>query len=314
MKILFRTVATVLFLISINTLPAFSSELNETNALNTSLVGTVEQNSALHLETNSFDPIVSAGQAVTFGIWKIYNDNDTFLYFLDMEGGRIIELWRDSNGWLIVVTEENGFALWSSGNKSSGYDIFGDNIAIALATEPICELINGVYSFGSWVIYRVDSDLTIMNPTGMEPNQETILTVDNNGIIHMGTFYTTIFDPSYPVEITVSINLKDDNDSNCLNINGNGTIPATIFGEETLDVSMIDQFSLSLSGLLVGIRGNDTPQCSIEYVNADEFYDLVCHFQDEPMNWLPGEATISLKGMLYDDTRIAGEDSLCIVP
>jgi hypothetical protein len=41
---------------------------------------------------------------------------------------------------------------------------------------------------------------------------------------------------------------------------------------------------------------------------------MVCHFEDDPVNWTAGDSTATLTGSLLDGTAIEGTDSICIVP
>lgn len=113
----------------------------------------------------------------------------------------------------------------------------------------------------------------------------------------------------------VNIDIKPGSEPNCININGHGVIPVAILGDASLDISTIDPTSLKFGGVAVGIRGRNGPQCGVEYVNADQYPDLVCHFEDDPSNWSPGDnATASVFGSLFDGRQIAGFDSICLVP
>ncbi|MDY6839641.1 MAG: LecA/PA-IL family lectin, partial [Thermodesulfobacteriota bacterium] len=114
--------------------------------------------------------------------------------------------------------------------------------------------------------------------------------------------------------ITVEIDIKPGSDPNCFNLNGHGVIPVAILGSADFDVSDIDVETLSFAGLEVRVRGNKGPLCSTEYSNEDEFLDLVCHFEDDPENWVPQNDMAELTGELVDGTPIEGTDSICIVP
>ena len=54
--------------------------------------------------------------------------------------------------------------------------------------------------------------------------------------------------------------------------------------------------------------------CGLEDVNLDGFYYLVCHFQENPEYWEPGENEATLTGEPLDGTAIEGTDSICVVP
>lgn len=114
--------------------------------------------------------------------------------------------------------------------------------------------------------------------------------------------------------INVNIDIKPGSDPNCFNINGHGVIPVAINGSEDFFVDDIDVESLSLGGLVVRLRGNRGPLCSIEDWNEDGYSDLVCHFEDDPDNWTPGGGSATLTGTLFDGTSFEGTDSICVVP
>lgn len=113
---------------------------------------------------------------------------------------------------------------------------------------------------------------------------------------------------------TVEIDVKPGSDPNCFNINGHGVIPVAILGSEDLDVSNIDQVTVSFGGLDVRVRGNKYPQCSGEYSNSDQYLDLVCHFQDDSSAWIAGGDEATLTGALLDGSKFQGNDSICLVP
>ncbi len=112
----------------------------------------------------------------------------------------------------------------------------------------------------------------------------------------------------------IAIDIKPGSDPNCFHINGHGVVPVAILGSETLDVLDVDAASLLFEGLVVRVRSNKGPLCSIEDTNGDSFSDLVCQFEDDPEAWTAGDATASLTGQLFDGTPIEGSDSICIVP
>lgn len=114
--------------------------------------------------------------------------------------------------------------------------------------------------------------------------------------------------------ITVNIDIKPDSDSNCLNMNGHGVIPVAIFGNSGFDVNDINLDSLSFAGLKVRIRGKRGSLCSFEYVNDDEFLDLVCHFEDNLDNWEPRDGIAGLTGKLQNGKSFEGTDSICVIP
>ena len=112
----------------------------------------------------------------------------------------------------------------------------------------------------------------------------------------------------------VDIDIKPGDGKGCFNINGHGVIPVAILGANGFDVTTVDASSLSFGGLQVRVRGNNNPQCSIDYANADEYLDMVCQFDDDSNAWVAGNDIASLSGQLLDGSRFEGSDSICLVP
>lgn len=112
----------------------------------------------------------------------------------------------------------------------------------------------------------------------------------------------------------VTIDIKPGSDPNCFNANGHGVIPVAILGSGTFDVTLVDTSSLSFGGLEVRVRGNKGPLCNFEDSDGDNILDLVCHYEDDSMNWAPGDGQATLTGMLLDSTEFEGADSICVVP
>lgn len=117
-----------------------------------------------------------------------------------------------------------------------------------------------------------------------------------------------------PLPIEVDIDIKPGGYPNCFNINGHGVIPVAVLGSSSFDVSQIDPSSLSFGGLTVRVRGNKEPQCAFEDSNMDGYPDLVCQFEDDPVNWAEGEDQAELTGTTLEGIVFHGTDSICINP
>jgi hypothetical protein len=127
----------------------------------------------------------------------------------------------------------------------------------------------------------------------------------------MGLFDNISITPSVQ---EVAIDIKPGSTPNCFNINGHGVVPAAILGGASFNVADVNPASLYLDGLAVRVRGNKGPQCSFQNVNADAFIDLVCQFDDQPGNWVGGQAEGTITGALFDGTAIRGVDTICVTP
>ena len=88
-----------------------------------------------------------------------------------------------------------------------------------------------------------------------------------------------------------------------------------ILGSATFDVLDIDDTSLLFDGLKVRVRARKGPLCDVEDVSGDLIPDLVCQFEDDPMNWTAAlSATGTVTGTLLDGPSFEGTDSICVVP
>jgi hypothetical protein len=84
-----------------------------------------------------------------------------------------------------------------------------------------------------------------------------------------------------------------------------GTVGVAIFGSVNLDVSDIDQSTLSFDGLVVSGKRNGTLSCAYEDSNSDGYTDLVCKYQNSTkLAFLTGE--------FVDGTEIEGADAYCV--
>jgi N-acetylneuraminic acid mutarotase len=136
------------------------------------------------------------------------------------------------------------------------------------------------------------------------------------------TYLATVEAFSPVVTVTVTIDIKPGTYPNCVHIDGHGVIPVAVLGSAELDVTQLDVDTLEFAGLVVKIKGNGDPQCSVEDVSGDfsngpegepdGFDDLVCHFVDDPDAWSPGEGEACVTGNLVDGTPIEGCDSICV--
>ncbi len=106
-----------------------------------------------------------------------------------------------------------------------------------------------------------------------------------------------------------SVNIKPYSDPNSINVCTSGTVPVTIWGSATFDVSTIDPASLMLGGAMVNTVGKTARfQCSISDSGRpdptqfdgiglpDSYPDLTCHFETAANMFQEGatSATVSM--------------------
>lgn len=113
----------------------------------------------------------------------------------------------------------------------------------------------------------------------------------------------------------VMIDIKPGSDPNCFNLNGHGVIPVAILSTADFDATSVDPETVMLGGMAIRMRGKgDKYLAHSEDVNGDGLLDLVVQIEDSDGTLSPGDAMATLEGFTYDGLRIAGTDSICMVP
>jgi hypothetical protein len=259
----------------------------------------------------------------------IYNPNNGHYYFVtepmdwfsaeaeaQVLGGHLVTLnnadeeeWiKDTFGryehfWIgFSDTIEEGVWVWSSGEQVdyTNWDLGEPNNCCFCTEYPGCEdaaVMNWQAETGSGTFGDYWNDLA---PDGLA-----------RGIVEFS-------------KVQVDIDIKPGSYPNCFNINGSGVIPVAILGSSDFDVTNINPATLLFNGSSVQVRGKkEKTMCHYEDVSGDFTYpegapdgllDLVCQFEDDPSQWLPGQAEATVIGELTDGTPIEGTDSVCIVP
>ncbi|MBN1930462.1 MAG: hypothetical protein JW786_02495 [Desulfobacterales bacterium] len=193
-------------------------------------------------------------------------------------------------------------------------------VTVFNSTHPSGEVVPGSYVFlgGSGI-----ADVTQLVNMG-EVNRVVVTQTDDCCYhSYLSSAVVILNGETVEVPLDVGIDIKPGSYPNCFNINGHGAIPVAILGSVVLDVNQIDIGTIQFGGLDVRVKGNGTPQCSVEDVSGDftspegapdGIPDLVCHFVDDAGSWSPDNGTATLTGMLVDGTKIQGTDEICIVP
>jgi hypothetical protein len=106
--------------------------------------------------------------------------------------------------------------------------------------------------------------------------------------------------------------IKPYSEDHCLRLDDNGVIPVLIFGDTYLHADDIDTATLSLNGLDVRVRGGKGPLCSIHDANQDGYPNLFCQFEDDPTQWVAGNALAELTGERTDGAQFSGSQYICV--
>lgn len=116
--------------------------------------------------------------------------------------------------------------------------------------------------------------------------------------------------------IEVSVDIKPGSDPNSINLCSNGAVPVAILGSDTFDVDDVITETLRFAEASVKVVGKKDPHslCSVEDVNGDLIYDLVCHYVTADIAAIDGESsTATVNGELLNGTPFEGTDSVNIV-
>jgi hypothetical protein len=116
--------------------------------------------------------------------------------------------------------------------------------------------------------------------------------------------------------ITINIDIKPGSDPNSINLCSNGAVPVAILGSNTFDVGDVNIETLRFAEASVKVVGKKDPHslCSVEDVDGDSIYDLVCHYVTADIAASGGESTTAtVNGELFDGTPIEGTDRINIV-
>lgn len=150
------------------------------------------------------NPIVSAGKALEFGIWKVYNDG-TNIILLDQNDFRLYKNDSDrSNMGLVSDVDDTGFLLLSGGNGApiDGY-WYKQFAQKAHDAETKGQMQDARYEFGDKIFRVVGDEMTIF-PRGADEQSDEIISkvVFNkydNGLLLTGRNQITVIDPTFTV-------------------------------------------------------------------------------------------------------------------
>jgi hypothetical protein len=239
-----------------------------------------------------------------------YSHSATYrVYLANSDGSNPTQLVGRTSTWSRFHPWENKIA----------YDV-GDNLFIRdLDTQVETKIetpggSRGSFAFsptGSQIAYAdMSSNLHVMDIDG-----------SNNTIIFSSPAALPVWEvgdwATISTTVDVDIDVKPADGGRCLKLNGHGVIPVVIFGSDAFDVTQINldttiAESLSFNGLAVRVRGNKGPLCSTGYDNDDQFLDLICHFEDDPSQWVEGSNIAELTGQLLDGTSFRGLEPICV--
>jgi len=112
----------------------------------------------------------------------------------------------------------------------------------------------------------------------------------------------------------VAIDIKPDDEMNCVNNDGHGVIPVIIYGSATFDSTRVIVQTVRLEGLAVNAAGKSGKlQTTAEDANHDGFVDLQVQIEDVDGTFSAGSGWATLTALTVDFSEIIGFDMICVV-
>ena len=227
-----------------------------------------------------------------FSTWE-YNENpeQSLGPVFNREPMLGMEAFEPADGvWYVVeVEEDNGPAGVGNGQKSRAriYD---------KSTSPGLE-----DGWTSWLQH---------NPDGGEGTDYA-----NGGNVYQYTNGVSEFDnwSMAAAPTLIDLDIKPGSDRNPVNLKSKGKLPVVLFGNEELDVSMIDLATLLLNGVPLIEKNNGSLFASLEDEDGDGLLDLVMHFGMQDLGIEAGMDELLISGNFLDGVAFEGSDIISIV-
>jgi hypothetical protein len=114
--------------------------------------------------------------------------------------------------------------------------------------------------------------------------------------------------------LTVGIDIRPGSVPNTINLGSSGVVPVAILSSATFDARAVNPATVTLAGAPVKVKGNGSPQASVEDVDGDGRPDLVVQILTEQLQLSGSDTTAVLEGQTFDGRRIRGSDTVRLVP
>jgi uncharacterized delta-60 repeat protein len=147
--------------------------------------------------------------------------------------------------------------------------------------------------------------------TASATNPNTIIIVTGGVEVPLGPGETVAAPQLDPV--LVQIDIKPGTYPNTINLGSNGSVPVAILGSPSFNATTVDPLTVRLAGATVRLRGNGTPQASVQDVNGDGRLDLVVHVATQALELTSGDVQAVLRGGTYSGLPILGTDTVRVI-
>lgn len=115
-------------------------------------------------------------------------------------------------------------------------------------------------------------------------------------------------------QVVAQIDIKPNSYPNNINLGSNGNVSVAIFSTPEFSATAIDPLSVELASAPVELRGNGTPQYSIQDVNNDGLLDMLVHISTEALQLSQADGLANLEANTSDNTEILGSDTIRVIP
>ncbi len=140
------------------------------------------------------------------------------------------------------------------------------------------------------------------------------LIFDRDGNMYVSEYSTNRVVKISLAVIQVGVDVKPGSFPNSVNLGSAGTVPVAILSSAAFDARTVDPATVTVAGAPVATKRNGALMYSFEDVNGDGLLDLVVHVRTQALGLAAGDVTAALAGATQGGRRIAGADSVRIVP
>jgi probable HAF family extracellular repeat protein len=248
--------------------------------------------------------------------FAVSSDGSTVVGRGQSDSGTEAFIWNETMGMVGLGDLEGGlFFSQADGVSADGTKVVGYSSSAFGPEAFMWDAQNGMRSIKDILMNEYGLDITEWSLY-----QANGISSDGNIIVGRGTNpegYMEAWIADLRLPVTVGLDIKPGSGENCLNINSHGVIPVAILGGADFDVSNINIDTLLFNGSRVQVRGKGKTMCHYEDVSGDftfpegapdGYFDLVCQFEDDPSQWVTGQAEATVTGKLIDGTPIEGND------
>ncbi len=116
------------------------------------------------------------------------------------------------------------------------------------------------------------------------------------------------------IVVQVAIDIKPRSERNRINLRSRGFVPVAILTTDDFDAAWVDEFSLTLSGAPVRVKGKSGHAGTLKDVDGDGDLDLVVQFRIDELVLEEGVTEAVLEGFTLDGIPIIGFDWINVVP